>query len=417
MNSPFVYISLTGMFLSVLLFFYNKGYQSAKSYLAGFLLLSSFFLFMQCVYLFSNDLHIIMWFIAGFPSLFYLIGPFAYLYVRSILRDNTRLSRLDYLHFLIFFLVLLGAIPYIISNLEHKLTSARFIQSNDWSTRKFRPNVIFPPIVNQILRLIHLLAYSILIWLIIYKQRVKLFKNTNHTREFEITKKWIFLFSSYVFLLAIFHIILYYTASFSKTKTIFLLESYTLLISYSFLYIFIIGALLFFPHILYGLPVKIFFPSENLMTELSNDITKVESKEELIDGDNADEVQLDQTIEKYVQLFSEAYLLEIKNKLNTWIEQNNFLDPETNISTLSVQIKIPQHHLSYYFNTILEMKFTDWRNHLKIEYAVSLLDNENHKNYTLEALSIQCGFLSQSTFIRAFKNAKGMTPSEYVKGV
>lgn len=416
MNSPLVYISLTGMFLSVLLFFYNKGYQSAKSYLAGFLLLSSFFLFMQCVYLFSNDLHIIIWFIAGLPSLFYLIGPFAYLYVRSILRDNTKLSRLDYLHFLIFFLVLIGAIPYIVSNLEHKLTLAKFIQSNDWSTRKFRPNAIFPPIVNQILRLIHLLAYSILIWLIIYKQRVKLFKNTNHTREFEITKKWIFLFSSYVFLLAIFHIIIYYTASFSKTKTIFLLESNSLLFIYSVLYIFIIGVLLFFPHILYGLPVKIFFPSENLMTEPSNNITKFESKEVLIDVDITDEVQLDPITDKYVKLFSEDYLQEITCKLNTWKDQNHFLDPETNISTLAVQIKIPQHHLSYYFNTILAIKFTDWRNHLKIEYAVSLIEQENHKNLTLEALSIQCGFLSQSTFIRAFKNAKGMTPSEYMKG-
>lgn len=176
-------------------------------------------------------------------------------------------------------------------------------------------------------------------------------------------------------------------------------------------------SLLIFPHILYGLPVKIHLPSENIILEPAIEIVTAENKEAQNQDKNIDVLKQHLTTEKYVQLFSEAYLLEIKNKLNTWIEQKNILDPETNISTLAVQIKIPQHHLSYYFNNILAIKFTDWRNQLKIDYAVSLLDNKNQKNYTLQTLSIQCGFLSQSTFIRAFKNAKGITPSEYMKGV
>ena len=36
-------------------------------------------------------------------------------------------------------------------------------------------------------------------------------------------------------------------------------------------------------------------------------------------------------------------------------------------------------------------------------------------NITLQAISLKCGFASQNTFIRAFKNATGTTPSTYLK--
>ena len=405
------------MFLSVLLFFYNKGYKSANAYLAGFMFLFSFFLFIQFVFLYSHDLHLIMWFVAGFPSLFYLTGPFAFLYVRSILRDNTRLSRLDYLHFLICILVFIGAIPYIFSNFEHKLMMARAVESNSWSGVKIRPNAIFPPMLNRTLRPIHLLVYAVVIWLTIYKYKAKLFKNSNHSHDFLITKKWLLVFSCFVPLIAIFHILLFYNSTIAQTKTIFILQSYQLIVIFSIIYVLMIASLLFFPHILYGMPVKIYLPSENLILKSANEIVTAENKESQNQDKNLDIQQQLLTTEKYVQLFSGDYLQELNDKLYKWIEQKHFLDPETNISTLAVQIKIPQHHLSYYFNTILEIKFTDWRNNLKIDYATTLIDQGTYKSITLEALSLQCGYLSQSTFIRAFKNAKGVTPSEYMKGV
>lgn len=404
------------MFLSVLLFFYNKGYQSANSYLAGFLFLSSLFVFIQFVFIFSHDLHLIIWFVAGFPSLFYLIGPFAYIYVRSILRDNAKLSKLDYLHFLIFFIVFLGAIPYIFSDLEHKLTLARAFEASDMNSTQHRPNAILPPMFNRTLRPIHLLVYSIVIWITIYKYKIKIFKNNNHSQDFLIIKKWLLVFSSLVPLMAIFHFFIFYTSVVSESKSIFIEEGYPLLVIFSVLFVLMIVSLLFFPHILYGMPVNIFLPSENLQPQNLPETLFVENKAENLEINLAELPSKNQPIEKFVQLFSEEYIKDINIKINSWIYSKTFLDPECNISTLAVQIKIPQHHLSYYFNTILNVKFTDWRNQLKIEYAVSLLDQENHKNYTLEALSIQCGFISQSTFIRAFKNAKGMTPSEYMKG-
>jgi AraC-like DNA-binding protein len=331
------------------------------------------------------------------------------------LRDNARLSKGDYLHFILCFLVLLGAIPYITSDIEHKLTLARYIASNDWSSIKYRPNAIFPPMFNRTLRPIHLLAYSLLIWVTIYQYRAKLFRSSNHSSDFQITKKWLLVFSGFVPLMALFHVFIFYGTTLADTKANFILESYPLLVAFSVVYIAMIASLLFFPHVIYGLPVKVLLPSENLIPQPVAEYSPIEAEYENRPEEVEDVQPSGAPAEKFVQLFSEAYLDEVKSKLQAWTELKHFLDPDTTISTLAVQIKIPQHHLSYYFNTILETKFTDWRNSLKIEYAVSLFEKGVSKSLTLEAIGVQCGYASQSTFIRAFKKAKGMTPTEYMK--
>ncbi len=401
--------------MSTLLFFYNKGYRSANIYLAGFLFLSSLFVFIQFVFIYSHNLEVIIWFVAGFPSLFYLIGPFAFMYVRSILQDNARLSKKDYLHFILFILVLLGAIPYITSDLEYKISLARHIESNDWSSIKYRPNAIFPPMFNRTMRPIHLIIYSILIWTTIYQNRVKLFQSTNQSSDFQITKKWLLVFSGLVPLMAIFHFFIFYGTTISATKANFVSQSYPMLVAFAVLFFAMIVSLLFFPHVVYGLPVKGFLPSENLISQHNGTYNPAiigyeNSRVEVKEPNHPSPIT-----EKYVQLFSEDYLNEIQFKLQVWTEQKHFLDPETTMSTLAVQIKIPQHHLSYYFSTILLIKFTDWRNQLKVDYAVKLIDQGWGKSFTLEAIGVHCGYSSQSTFIRAFKKSKGMTPTDYMK--
>ena len=49
----------------------------------------------------------------------------------------------------------------------------------------------------------------------------------------------------------------------------------------------------------------------------------------------------------------------------------------------------------------------------RMEYAITLI--KEHPEYTLGAISEACGIKSPATFIRNFKNAYGMTPSEFRK--
>ena len=52
-------------------------------------------------------------------------------------------------------------------------------------------------------------------------------------------------------------------------------------------------------------------------------------------------------------------------------------------------------------------------NNKRMEYAVMLI--KQHPEYSLGAISEACGIKSPATFIRNFKNAYGMTPSEFRK--
>jgi len=417
MNSPVVYITITGMLLSILLFFYNEGYNKANRYLAGFLFLSSLFYLIQYVFIFSHSLKAITWFAAGLPDTVYLIGPFAYLYVRSILRDNTHLSKKDYLHFVIFFIVFAGTIPYIFSSLDYKMNIARCIESNDWGSLKYRPNAIVPPIINRFMRPLHPLIYAIATWCLIFNYKDKIFKNKNHSYDFEVIKKWILIFSGFVLMAALIHQIIFLNSLFVNYKSAFINSSYPLMLLFSVLYVLLMVSLLFFPHILYGMPVK--KSESSLMAVDVSDFNEAdvlpEMNTEKIIREEIKAEEENENDEKYVQLFSVEYITEIQMKVDSWILDEFYLEADCSFVKMALQIQIPQHHLNYFFNTILDKKFTDWRNNLRIEFSKILLEKDILKEITIEALAVKSGFASQTTFNRAFKTYLGVTPSQFMR--
>jgi AraC-like DNA-binding protein len=116
-------------------------------------------------------------------------------------------------------------------------------------------------------------------------------------------------------------------------------------------------------------------------------------------------------------LFSADYIEKIELAINDIVKNENYLETDFKLSNISSISGLPPHHLTYYFNTILELSFSDWRNKLRIEYAIQLLKDGQSNHLTLEAISTKIGFSSQSTFIRAFKLQTGKTPSEYIKSL
>ncbi len=82
-----------GVFFSALIIFYNKGYRSANIYLGLFLFFFNFIIISHYIYIFSESSEVIS-FVLRVPinATAYAVGPLAFLYVRSILRDNAKLS-------------------------------------------------------------------------------------------------------------------------------------------------------------------------------------------------------------------------------------------------------------------------------------------------------------------------------------
>ena len=100
-------LSGIGLFFSAFLLVYNKGYKSANIYLGLFLFAFNFVTLSHYLYIF-NQSKVVLAFMLSIPinAPAYAIGPLAFLYVRSILRDNAKFTKYDGLHFLIFFIIL-----------------------------------------------------------------------------------------------------------------------------------------------------------------------------------------------------------------------------------------------------------------------------------------------------------------------
>ena len=66
-------------------------------------------------------------------------------------------------------------------------------------------------------------------------------------------------------------------------------------------------------------------------------------------------------------------------------------------------------------NKYTSMNVSGYINSKRMIYAVALM--KEHPEYTMNAIAEACGIKSAATFIRNFKNAFGMTPSDYRKTI
>jgi AraC-like DNA-binding protein len=155
--------------------------------------------------------------------------------------------------------------------------------------------------------------------------------------------------------------------------------------------IFIIGLVLY-PQILYGLPLD---------------------RTSLIINANESSVPEKEKIETIS--FDEDYIKKIRLLLLNWIEQKKYLDAESMTSSLSKDIDLPNHHVTYFFNHVNDEKYIEWRNRKRIEYAMSLINSKNGYNKTIENLGKESGFKSYSAFIHSFKQFTGKLPKDYIR--
>ena len=93
--------------------------------------------------------------------------------------------------------------------------------------------------------------------------------------------------------------------------------------------------------------------------------------------------------------------------------QKLFLDPELSIVKLSDTIATPVKTVSAVINQTTGSSFNEFVNRYRIDEFKSRMQSGASSHLTLSGLALECGFNSQATFQRAFKQITGMTPSEY----
>lgn len=92
-----------------------------------------------------------------------------------------------------------------------------------------------------------------------------------------------------------------------------------------------------------------------------------------------------------------------------------FLNPELNLSILSQKIAIPQNAISAVLNQHLQKTFNEFINGYRVQAFKEKIGQPGMEQLTIAGVAAECGFNSQATFQRTFKEIEGMSPSVYLK--
>ena len=110
---------------------------------------------------------------------------------------------------------------------------------------------------------------------------------------------------------------------------------------------------------------------------------------------------------------SETELLEIEATILRELELHaHYKSSDLSLSKLADVINIPAYKISIALNQQMDTTFYDLINSKRVEASLSLL--RDNKNLTIEAITAEVGFKSKSTFYRAFKKFKGITPTDFL---
>jgi len=308
------------------------------------------------------------------------------------------IKKADLLHFLFFAIFFLGILPFNFGSWEMKLATSKIVIDYTWGDlNDFSLNKFTWLKANYTLRLLHFVVYIILIWRLIKSKNFFKISNGGNKiySQLAIMKKWVLFFCIMITTLAIFlalTIVLFFN---TPEKSNFQIQGRVLFFLVFIVIILLHFGLIFFPQILYGIPLG----------KIDHGLIK--------DNNNERGIMLAPKLN--VTSFHEDYINEIDALLKNWSKELKFLDSNSNINSLSNDIDIPLHHLNYFFNQVNDVKYVEWRNNLRIDYAVSLILNGQYKDKTIENIGKDCGFNSYSRFIQYFKLKMGVLPSDFIK--
>jgi AraC-like DNA-binding protein len=378
-----------GFFTSFILIYYLSALNRSNIFLSLFFLCCNLIVLVYFGLHFSNNQFWEAIFFVHFLPLSFIIGPLLFIYVRTTISDSKYFKKTDWLHFIPAVCIIIVTSPYTILPFDKKLQIAHQIVK---ITENYSLNfhfISFEFILYA--RSIHLILYSIYSFFYFKNASKKIIKKygvvpTNHL----IISRWINILIVIQILIAgnsLGHMTtLYHKFTFLGIPSTDL---------FSELYFFRIcgGAfviqnfiLFLFPKILYGnISYEVQKEHEGIIEDIKSSIAK---KDPSIPNSENFEIAL-----------------------NAYLEGLPFIKQGFSLSQMSFDLKISERVLSNYFNKVLSKTFGEWKNDQRINYVCQIIEQGKAKDITIEAISINAGFVSRSKFIDAFKERKGVTPS------
>lgn len=387
-----LYISLSLIFLSLILIIYNWIKNKNAIFMALFFILIAVYGLTHYLTFFGKSIFWLALFFNIISPFILLTGPFFYFYTRGTLQGTQGLKRSDTIHFAPAIVHFIGIIPYLLTSFDYKKSIAKMIIDNFDNIKSISLNTFFDYQFNFIFRLLLLTSYVVYSIFILWKfSKSKNFKVNISEKQVKITYAWLQLLLGLVLFLIINFVILtfdflYFNESHLKSN------SFILNITTGISFIFLAFGVLFYPEILYGFPV---------MTKINKTPKSIKSLK-LIDSEL---LKLD-----------ENPLLELSERILDYFEKDKpYLKPNFSIATIALKMKVPKNHVSYCINSIYKTKFSKMKTKLRVEQTKIFLQESVHTNITIDGIAQLAGFNSRSNFYMAFKSELGITPSEYLR--
>jgi len=308
----------------------------------------------------------------NFSSIYFLIGPLLFFYIRGLRGVNNRLTRTDLWHLIPFVLVFLDTIPYYLSAYSYKIEVVRQVFSNWTSMFSIQLGWVFDAADLYILRPLLLTFYTL--WGLFYLKKNKLY-------FFVATKfgKWLILFLILQWIVYVGMSSVFFGVWLDNKWGISFLNHPSEIKYISLLaYMLLVCTLYFFPQVIY-LNVDRF-------------------KEELNP--------------------QEAFWWKLDQKLNaTYIFDKPFLNPSLTLDQLGELVQIERAILTDFFELYLFTTFTDEMNRLRIQFVKNVIRQELLQEDDLDQLYVQAGFSSKNDLGRCFTEIEGEGVVEFIQKI
>lgn len=349
--------------------FFSKKYKSLSNFFLGMLTLTFSYNIIQN-YLVASDIFTLdnyfNFFYIPFSPLFLVLF---YLYVKSFLNQNKKISKPDYLLF----------IPFFIAFAESFFEKIGF--SIGWFTDFHKVYFDYFRIATEIFSVVYSFVLVFMAYKLILKTEKKPFTGKSTFPKPQL--KWLKIITIILFCLCVYWIIpLYYEVQYKIDTALALF--YALWIGLS-LTIYTLGHFGIYHFGIYQGQKSIHKFSANRSVTITEETTACSQNKNIA------------AFEKFIK------------------QDKNYLDSNLSLELTAENLGINKSHLSRIINSELGKSFSDYVNELRVEKAKSYLANPEFSNYTLVAIGLEAGFNSKTAFNDAFKKFTGMTPSEFKK--
>ena len=305
----------------------------------------------------------------NFSSIYFLIGPLLYFYLRSLREGSTRVRMWDFWHFIPFLFVFVDTIPYYLSPHAYKVEVVRQVFSNWTAMFSIQLGYLFSSGNLYVLRPLLLTFYTV--WGLMYLKKNKLyfFKATQLGKwlcAFLLLQLLVFVGMSSVFLGV--WLDNQWGISFlnhpSEIKYISLVA-----------YMVMVCTLYFFPQVIYL------------------------------------------NVDRFKRILNpqEEYWWKMDQEMNAYyIFEKPFLNPMLTLDQFGELVQKDKKELRDFFELYLFTNFTDEMNRLRIQFAKNLVKQGCQQKTCLQRLFHDSGFKSEHDLAYYFKEFEGTSLAEFI---